>query len=135
MENPTAKLPTPATVVALRPFLPATDFETSLRFYTELGFRARRMGDGFAEMAHGPEDAPFTFLMQAFSAPGYADNYMMHMTVTDLDAWWAYIHSLDLAIRYGVRAPSEPKLQPWGLVVSYIVDPSGILWHIAQSRR
>jgi uncharacterized glyoxalase superfamily protein PhnB len=25
-------------------------------------------------------------------------------------------------------------MQPWGLRVAYIVDPSGVLWHIAQRR-
>jgi hypothetical protein len=25
-------------------------------------------------------------------------------------------------------------MQPWGLKIVYLVDPSGILWHIAQRR-
>jgi hypothetical protein len=32
-------------VIALRPFVPAEDFETSLRFFADLGFRAYRLGD------------------------------------------------------------------------------------------
>jgi uncharacterized glyoxalase superfamily protein PhnB len=59
---------------------------------------------------------------------------MMHMLVKDLHAWWKHIDALDLAAKYGVRAPTAPQLQPWGLVVSYVVDPSGILWHVAQDR-
>jgi hypothetical protein len=51
-------------VVAMRPFVPAKDFDTSQRFYTD-----------------------------------------------------------------------APTLQPWGLVVAYVWDPSGVLWHIAEERR
>jgi uncharacterized glyoxalase superfamily protein PhnB len=57
---------------------------------------------------------------------------MMHLLVLDLDAWWARICSLELDDRYGVKAPAEPKLQPWGLVIGYVWDPSGVLWHLAQ---
>jgi uncharacterized glyoxalase superfamily protein PhnB len=57
---------------------------------------------------------------------------MMHMTVNDLDRYWEKISGLDLAARYGVRAPTAPAMQPWGLVITYVVDPTGVLWHIAQ---
>jgi len=52
----------------------------------------------------------------------------------DLGPWWSRIAALDLAGRYGVQAPSAPKLQPWGLVVAYVFDPSGVLWHFAESQ-
>jgi uncharacterized glyoxalase superfamily protein PhnB len=92
------------------------------------------LGDDLASIEIQSGTESFKFLLQHFSAPGYAENYMMHMLVKDLDAWWKHIEALDLAANYGVRAPSAPKLQPWGLVVSYVVDPSGVLWHIAQVR-
>ena len=44
------------------------------------------------------------------------------------------IECLDLAAKYGVRKPTAPALQPWGLTISYVVDPSGVLWHFAQNR-
>jgi uncharacterized glyoxalase superfamily protein PhnB len=31
--------------------------------------------------------------------------------------------------------PAAPARQPWGLVVAYVVDPSGVLWHIAEQRK
>lgn len=77
---------------------------------------------------------PFAFLLQEFKAPGFAGNFMMHLLVHDVDAWWVRIVSLDLAARYDVRPPRAPELQPWGLRVAYIVDPSGVLWHIAEKR-
>ncbi len=117
-------------VVALRPFVPAKDFETSLRFFADLGFRAYRLGDLLASMHIGP----FAFLLQGRPNDDerFAANFMMHMLVDDIDAWWSRIASLDLSKRYGVKAPSAPALQPWGLVVAYVWDPSGVLWHIAK---
>jgi len=116
-------------IVALRPFVPAKNFETSLRFYGDLGFAAYRLGDSLASMRLGP----FAFLLQDFDAEGFAANFMMHMLVNDLEIWWRRIEGLDLAARYGVKAPIAPALQPWGLRVAYVFDPSGVLWHVAQN--
>jgi uncharacterized glyoxalase superfamily protein PhnB len=115
-------------VVALRPFVPAKDFEKSLRFYVDLGFVPVRLGDSLASMELGR----YGFLLQEFDAKGFAGNFMMHLLVNDVDGWWRRIESLDLAGKYGVRAPSAPAVQPWGLTVAYVVDPSGVLWHVAQ---
>ena len=117
-------------VVMLRPFVPATDFEKSLAFYVDLGFTAERLGDSLAAMKLGA----FGFLLQQFFAEGFAGNFMLQLKVNDLDGWWKRIEGLDLAGRYGVRKSTAPALQPWGLTISYVVDPSGVLWHIAQNR-
>jgi catechol 2,3-dioxygenase-like lactoylglutathione lyase family enzyme len=114
-------------IIAMRPFVPAKDFETSLRFYTDLGFEPHRLGEGLASMHLGP----FAFLLQDYYVKDWAENFMMHLLVHDLQAWWAHIASLNLADRYAVKIPAEPKLQPWGLVVGYVWDPCGVLWHVA----
>jgi hypothetical protein len=41
-------------VVALRPFVPAGNSETSLRFYADLGFTAHRFSDSLASMQLDP---------------------------------------------------------------------------------
>jgi uncharacterized glyoxalase superfamily protein PhnB len=117
-------------VIALRPFVPATNFETSLKFYTDLGFSAFRLDDHLASMQLGP----FAFLLQGFDVEDFAGNFMMHLLVKDVDAWWTRINALDLAGRYEVDAPRAPELQPWGLRVAYVFDPSGVLWHVAEER-
>ena len=124
MSDPTS-LP---DVVAMRPFVPAKDFETSLRFYTDLGFTAYRISGSLASIELGQ----FGFLLQEYDVPGFAGNFMMQLMVNDLDSWWYRIESLDLAGKYGVRAPSAPALQPWGLTLTYVFDPTGVLWHIVQ---
>ena len=115
-------------VITMRPFVPAKEFQTSLRFYTELGFRPFLLGDGLASMHLGP----FAFLLQDHYVKEWADNFMMHLLLRDLDAWWKRIDGLELAGRYDVQTPAAPKRQTWGLVVGYLWDPSGVLWHFAQ---
>jgi len=52
---------------------------------------------------------------------------MMQLMVDDLDAWWTHIERLDLAAAFGVPPPRAPAIQPWGLRVAYVMDPSGVL--------
>jgi len=59
---------------------------------------------------------------------------MMQMMVDNLDAWWEHIEALDLPKRFGVQPPKAPAMQPWGLRVGFVYDPSGVLWHVAERR-
>ena len=117
-----------STVIKMRPFFPAKDFEVSKRFYEDLGFSVRLLDPGLAEMSFGAQ----TFLLQNYYVPEWAGNFMMHLLLTDLDRWWKHIASLDLAGRYGVPPPKPPKLESWGLNVAYVIDPSSVLWHFAE---
>jgi hypothetical protein len=117
-----------AGIVSLRPFVPAKDFQTSKRFYIDLGFEVTALGDKIAHVGIGT----FAFLLQDYFVQEWADNFVMHMMVTNLDQWWATVSRLNLETRYAVRAPRPPKLEPWGLRVAYLFDPSGILWHLAE---
>jgi hypothetical protein len=115
------------TVKALRPFVPAKDFEISKQFYADLGFSVEPLGDSIAAMHLGPH----SFLLQDFYVEEWANNFVLHMFVDDLDAWWEHVCALNLESRYGVRSPRPPKLQSWGLTVAFMFDPAGVLWHIA----
>jgi len=112
----------------MRPCVPAKDFGTSKRFYADLGFEIQPLGDGIANARLGRH----SFLLQEFFVEELAKNFMMHLLVTNLDDWWKHIAKLDLSTKYGVQPPRAPKLEPWGLRVAYVFDPSGVLWHIAE---
>lgn len=119
----------PAGTEHIRPFVPAKDFERSKRFYEALGFEKLLDADvAIFRMGRGE------FLLQSYYQKDWAENFMMQLMVDDLDAWWNYIQALDLAGRFGVELPKAPALQPWGLRVAYVTDPSGVLWHVAQQR-
>jgi uncharacterized glyoxalase superfamily protein PhnB len=64
---------------------------------------------------------------------GRAENFVFHARVEDLDAWWRHMYSLDPAATYGVQAARAPRLEPWGLRVAYVFDPSGTLWQFAAN--
>jgi uncharacterized glyoxalase superfamily protein PhnB len=115
------------TVEALRPFVPAKDFAVSKKFYADLGFRIEPLGDSIAAVHLGSH----SFLLQDYYVEVWANNFVMHMMVDDLDAWWEHLTALDLVSRYGVQSPRAPKLESWGLIVAYMFDPAGVLWHIA----
>ncbi|HTD37081.1 MAG TPA: VOC family protein [Candidatus Limnocylindrales bacterium] len=114
---------------AARPFLPAKDFDASRAFYEALGFE--KLLDGDVAIFRMGRTA---FLLQRYYQKDWAENFMMQLMVDDLDAWWARIESLDLPAAFGVRRPKAPAMQPWGLRVAYVFDPSGVLWHIAERR-
>ncbi len=134
MSGVTSTAPAPAipdgTELA-RPFLPARDFERSKRFYEALGFETLLDSDEVAIFRVGSG----SFLLQRHYQKDWAENFMMQLMVDDLDSWWAWIKSLDLPGRFAVPQPKAPAVQPWGLRIAYVVDPSGVLWHVAQRRR
>lgn len=114
------------TIEAMRPMVPAKDFEVSKRFYTELGFQPQVLTDDLVEMSIGR----FSFILQNYYVHEWADNFVIHMRVSDVNVWWERVTSLDLARRYGVNVRA-PHPESWGLVVG-LVDPSGVLWRIAS---
>jgi uncharacterized glyoxalase superfamily protein PhnB len=119
----------PSGTECVRPFLPAQDFDLSRRFYEALGF----------EKVLDSEVAVFNagsggFVLQRHYQKEWAENFMLQLMVDDLDAWWSHLEALDLPGTFGVKPPRAPAVQPWGLRVAYVFDPSGVLWHVAQRR-
>ncbi|MFO0952992.1 MAG: hypothetical protein U0835_17930 [Isosphaeraceae bacterium] len=110
-----------------RPFLPTKDFDLSKRFYEALGFQ--KVFDGEVAVFHAGSGG---FILQRYFQEDWAANCMMQLMVDDLAAWWTHIQSLELSRRFGVPEPKAPAMQPWGLLVAYVVDPAGVLWHVAQ---
>lgn len=116
-------------VLALRPFLPARDYPLSRSFYKQLGFEAGLETDELTIFEAGD----FSFILQNFYVKELADNFMVQLTVRGLRAWWRERDLDKLARDCGARPPRSPALQPWGLEVGFLFDPSGVLWHVTQS--
>jgi catechol 2,3-dioxygenase-like lactoylglutathione lyase family enzyme len=114
----------------IRPFLPCRNRAASTRFYEALGLKKLAEGDDVAIFGAGSGG----FLLTDVHHEPLDGMLMMQMMVDDLDAWWSHIERLDLPAHFGVPAPRAPALQPWGLRIAYVVDPSGILWHVAERR-
>ncbi len=112
-----------------RPFLPAKDFDVSKAFYETMGFEKLLDAD-VAIFRIGSSG----FVLQRHYQKDWAENFMMQLMVDDLDGWWEHIERLDLATTFGVQPPRAPAMQPWGLRIAYVFDPSGVLWHVAERR-
>jgi catechol 2,3-dioxygenase-like lactoylglutathione lyase family enzyme len=124
-EMPPQKLP---SVVEIKAFVPARDFELSKAFYRDIGFTMASDGGGIAYFHCGNA----SFLLQDFCSESVAENFSMHLLVQDVDAWWSHIKHSSVVEKYGVKL-TDIEQQPWRMRDFCLTDPSGVLWRIAQN--
>src|SRR5690606_12071429 len=74
------------------------------------------------------------FILQDYYVQAWAENTMVQLVVPDLRAWWAHLDSLRVEAEFGCAPPKPPRRQSWGLVVGFVLDPAGVLWHVTQLR-
>jgi catechol 2,3-dioxygenase-like lactoylglutathione lyase family enzyme len=118
----------PTAVVDVKAFVPAKDLDVARQFYVDLGFRLNWSDEGISEFQAGA----FRFLLQRFYVKEHAENFMMSLNVEDADAWWEHIERIRLTEKYPGIMAKPPTVQPWGLRVLYLSDPTGVLWHIVH---
>ena len=115
--------------VELKTFVPARDFALSMDFYQAMGFKRGWSDEQMAYFSHGEHCA---FLLQNFYVKEQAENFVMHLLVEEVDAWWQQIQAARLDERFGTRLIA-PQDQPCGMHYFMVFDPSGVLWRIAQN--
>ena len=116
------------TTVEAKAFVPARDFALSKQFYQDLGFDLAWSDDHLAYLRHGNS----SFLLQNFYNEEHAGNFMMHLLVNDVDAWWRHVQAQGIASKYGTKT-EPPEDRPWGIRDFVLVDPTGVLWRIGQN--
>ena len=122
----------PSPVIDLKTFVPARDAELSKKFYVDLGFTINWSNDQIAELQIGS----FRFLLQKFYVAEHAGNFMMSLSVDNADAWWDHIQRQEFPKKYpGITCAKPPAMQPWGIRVLCLSDPTGVLWHITDMRK
>ena len=114
--------------VEIKAFVPARDFALSKQFYVDLSFTIAWSNCDLAYLRCGQ----CSFLLQNFYHPEHAANFMMHLLVGDVEAWWRHVQKAQLVAKYGLRA-EPPADRSWGMRDFTIVDPTGVLWRIAQN--
>lgn len=114
--------------VEIKAFVPSRDFELSKAFYVDLGFEVAFSDDSLAYLKAGE----CAFLLQRFYVKEHAENFMMHMLVADVDAWWRRVEASGLPAKYAVKA-SPPEDRPWAIRDFVITDPTGVLWRIGTN--
>ncbi|MBI3561820.1 MAG: VOC family protein [Gammaproteobacteria bacterium] len=114
--------------VELKAFIPAKDFKLSKLFYQDIGFTLASESDGIAYFHH----ENVSFLLQNFYVKDHAENFMMHLLVESVDAWWTKIQEREIAEKYRVKTLA-PEQRPWRMRDFILFDPSGVLWRIAEN--
>jgi catechol 2,3-dioxygenase-like lactoylglutathione lyase family enzyme len=116
------------TSVEVKAYVPSKDFALSKRFYQDLGFDLVWSSEDLAYLRHGNS----SFLLQNFYKKEHADNFMMHLLVENIEAWWSHVQVQGLVAKYGVYV-EPPADRPWGIRDFVIIDPTGVLWRIGQN--
>jgi catechol 2,3-dioxygenase-like lactoylglutathione lyase family enzyme len=116
------------TTVEAKAFVPSKDFALCKQFYQDLGFELGWSSDDLAYLRNGNS----SFLLQRFYKKEHAENFMMHLLVEDVEAWWRHVQAQGVVARYNVRAEA-PADRPWGIRDFVINDPTGVLWRIGQN--
>lgn len=120
-------MPLNLAAVEIKAFVPAADLAQSKDFYAALGFEIRRVSDELAHVRHGTTG----FLLQAFDEPAFIGNFQMHLLVENVDDWHDHVTSAAVAARFGAKV-GDPRDQAWGMRDFTLLDPSGVLWRVAQ---
>jgi catechol 2,3-dioxygenase-like lactoylglutathione lyase family enzyme len=114
--------------IEAKAFVPSKDFALCKQFYQDLGFELAWSSDDLAYLRNGNS----SFLLQKFYNKEHADNFMMHLLVADVEAWWSHVQVQGLVAKYNVRV-EPPADRPWGIRDFVIIDPTGVLWRIGQN--
>lgn len=117
------------TVSDLRPFIPAKDFALCKQFYSSLGWETRDVADGMALVRLADQQH---FYIQDYYIKEVAENCMLHLTVTDAQAWYRHVSSVLQKDRFPGARVQPPKLQAYGAIVTFVHDPTGVLLHLCE---
>lgn len=113
--------------LSIRPFIGASDFNTSRSFYTDLGFSESIISPGFSYF----DKQGFGFYLQDAYVKDWIDNTMLFMETDDADQCWEWLLSLDLTKKYSSVRLVPVRQLDWGKEC-FVHDPSGILWHFGE---
>ena len=47
-------------------------------------------------------------------------------------AWYEYFETVQLTDKFDGTKIAPPELMPWGLFITYVWDPAGVLLHFAE---
>ncbi len=114
----------------VKTFVPAKKFEESLAFYQAMGWQANFVSENgdLAELELGDS----RFYLQNYYNKDWANNFMLHITVEDAQAWRDHAASVIEAGNWKYARLRGPKEQDYGALVTWVWDPSGVLLHFAQ---
>lgn len=116
-------------ITDFKPFVPSNDYEVSKAFYECIGFKVNWDAGEVCEI---DTNFGFRFLLLPQNHNNYAHSLMLHFMVDSAQAWYDHLVLLDLPSKFTGSKVAAPELQPWGLLITYVWDPAGVLLHFAE---
>ncbi|MEJ7596320.1 MAG: hypothetical protein WKG01_00305 [Kofleriaceae bacterium] len=115
------------TIIDFKPYVPAREFGVSKRFYLALGFAMSQGHGGTADFELGGS----RFRLQDYYVADWANNFMLVMTVDDVEAWHRHVTAVlsDPLLASARVAPIEAIDDAR---VLHVHDPSGVLLIFVQ---
>ena len=113
-------------------FVRGTDYLLSKAFYECMGFKINWDNGEVCEI-----DTMFgyRFLLLPRNHNNYAHILMLHFMVNSAQEWYDYFLGVKLAEKFPGTKVAEPDLKPWGLLITHVWDPAGVLLHFAEQPR
>jgi hypothetical protein len=75
-----------------------------------------------------------SFYLQDYYVKDWIDNSMLLLEVSDIQEYYSFLQRLELDKKYTTVKLVPLQENEWG-TECYLVDPSGVLWHVAEFRR
>lgn len=116
-------------ILDFKPFVPSNDYAVSKAFYECMGFKINWDGDEVCEI-----DTLFgyRFLLLPKNHNNYAHSLMLHFTVNSAQEWYDHFLEIGLAEKFQGTKIAAPDFKPWGLLITHVWDPAGVLLHFAE---
>ena len=112
-----------------KPFVPSNDYEVSKSFYECMGFK---INWDAGEVCEIDTSFGYRFLLLPKNHNNYAHSLMLHFMVDSAQDWYEHFKSVGLEKQFNGTKVAPPKLEPWGLLITYVWDPAGVLLHFAE---
>ncbi|GAB5450213.1 MAG: hypothetical protein Hals2KO_05410 [Halioglobus sp.] len=116
-------------IIDFKPFVPSNDYAVSKAFYECMGFTVN-WDDG--EVCEIDTNFGFRFLLLPKNHNNYAHSLMLHFWVNSAAEWYEHFKAVDLVEKFNGTKVAEPELMPWGLIITHVWDPAGVLLHFAE---
>ncbi len=112
-----------------KPFVPSNDYEVSKEFYKCMGFTVNWDSEEVCEI-----DTNFgsRFLLLPRNHNNYGQSLMLHFMVNSAQEWYDHFLSIGLMEKFEGTKVAAPELMPWGLLITHVWDPAGVLLHFAE---
>ena len=117
------------TINDFKPFVPSNDYEVSKAFYKCMGFTVNWDNGEVCEI---DTNFGYRFLLLPNNHNNYAHSLMLHFMVNSAQEWYDHFEAVKLAEKFEGTKIAPPDLKPWGLLITHVWDPAGVLLHFAE---